>query len=386
MAVPLIQQIRVGSYIMGQRLRGNARYPLVLMLEPLFRCNLACPGCGKIDYEDDILNRRLSVEDCLGAVDECGAPVVSIPGGEPLLHRDIKAIVEGIVARKKFVYLCTNALLLEKRLDMFAPTPYLTFSVHLDGLREHHDRAVNQPGTFDRAVSAIKAAKARGFRVNVNCTLFDQMTAEEAAEFFDFSMNELGVEGITVSPGYAYERAPDQAHFLNRQKTKNLFRDILRIGQAKERKWRFSQSSLFMDFLAGNQTYECTPWGNPTRNIFGWQRPCYLLSEGYAPSFKALMEETEWERYGTGNYEKCADCMVHCGYEATAVTDTVKHPLKALRVWLKGPRTEGPMAPDVALDNQRPAQFVFEDLVKTLSERKAESKAKARTGERSDAA
>jgi hopanoid biosynthesis associated radical SAM protein HpnH len=386
LAVPLIQQIRVGSYIMAQRLRGNARYPLVLMLEPLFRCNLACPGCGKIDYEDDILNRRLSVEDCLGAVDECGAPVVSIPGGEPLLHRDIKAIVEGIVARKKFVYLCTNALLLEKRLDMFAPTPYLTFSVHLDGLREHHDRAVNQKGTFDRAVSAIKAAKARGFRVNVNCTLFDQMTAAEAAEFFDFSMNELGVEGITVSPGYAYERAPDQAHFLNRQKTKNLFRDILRIGQAKGRKWRFSQSSLFMDFLAGNQTYECTPWGNPTRNIFGWQRPCYLLSEGYAPSFKALMEETVWERYGTGNYEKCADCMVHCGYEATAVTDTVKHPLKALRVWLKGPRTHGPMAPDIALDNQRPAQFVFEDLVKTLSERKAESKAKAGTGERSDAA
>jgi hopanoid biosynthesis associated radical SAM protein HpnH len=386
LAVPLIQQIRVGAYVMRQRLRGNDRYPLVLMLEPLFRCNLACPGCGKIDYEDDILNRRLSVEQCLDAVDECGAPVVSIPGGEPLLHRDIKAIVEGIVARKKFVYLCTNALLLEKRLDMFTPTPYLTFSVHLDGLREHHDRAVDQEGTFDRAVSAIKAARARGFRVNVNCTLFNQMTAEEAAEFFSFAMDELGVEGITVSPGYAYERAADQEHFLNRNRTRNLFRDIFRIGKNTGRKWRFSQSTLFMDYLAGNQTYECTPWGNPTRNIFGWQRPCYLLSEGYAPSFKALMEETDWDSYGTGKYEKCANCMVHCGYEATAVTDTIKHPLKALKVFLKGPETEAPMAPDIALDNQRPAEFIFEDLVKRLSEKKAESEAKAGSGSRSDAA
>jgi hopanoid biosynthesis associated radical SAM protein HpnH len=387
LAVPLIQQIRVGAYVLGQKLRGNDRYPLVLMLEPLFRCNLACPGCGKIDYEDDILNRRLSVEDCLGAVDECGAPVVSIPGGEPLLHRDIKAIVEGIVARKKFVYLCTNALLLEKRLEQFTPTPYLTFSVHLDGLREHHDRAVDQEGTFDRAVSAIKAARARGFRVNVNCTLFNQMTAEEAAEFFSFAMDELGVEGITVSPGYAYERAADQEHFLNRKRTKTLFRDIFRLGKSQGRKWRFSQSTLFMDFLAGNRDYKCTPWGNPTRNIFGWQRPCYLLSEGYAPSFKALMDETDWDGYGTGNYEKCANCMVHCGYEATAVTDTLSHPLKALKVFLKGPETEAPMAPEISLENQRPAQFVFEDLVKRLSEQRAEaSKAKPGSGTRSDAA
>ena len=282
----------------------------------------------------------------------------------------------------------TNALLLEKKLDLFAPTPYLTFSVHLDGLREHHDRAVNQPGTFDRAVAAIRAAKARGFRVNVNCTLFEQMTAEEAATFFDFCMDELGVEGITVSPGYAYERAPDQEHFLNRQKTKTLFRDIFRLGRAGARKWRFSQSSLFMDFLAGNQSYHCTPWGNPTRNIFGWQRPCYLLSEGYAPSFRALMEETDWDSYGTGNYEKCADCMVHCGYEATAVTDTVAHPLKALRTWLRGPRTEGPMAPEIALDAQRPARYVFEDLVERVKARDLvrESKSETGPGQRSDAA
>jgi hopanoid biosynthesis associated radical SAM protein HpnH len=375
MAVPLIQQIRVGAYIMRQRLKGNERYPLVLMLEPLFRCNLACHGCGKIDYEDEILNRRLSAEECLQAVDECGAPVVSIPGGEPLLHKEIKEIVEGIIARKKFVYLCTNALLLEKRLDMFTPSPYLTFSVHLDGLEEHHDRAVDQKGVFQRAVKAIKAARDRGFRVNANCTLFDQMTAQEAAEFFDFCTNELKVEGITVSPGYAYERAPDQQHFLNRDRTKRLFRDIFDLGRG--RKWRFSQSSLFMDFLAGNQTYRCTPWGNPTRNIFGWQRPCYLISEGYAESFADLMESTEWDKYGTGNYEKCADCMVHCGYEPTAVADTVKHPLKALKVYLRGVRTDGPMAPEISLKDQRPAEYNFEQLVERLSERKLRSEAES---------
>ena len=378
MAVPLIQQIRVGAYVVKQRLMGVDKYPLVLMLEPLFRCNLACPGCGKIDYPDPILNKRLSVRECLDAVDECGAPVVSIPGGEPLLHKDIDRIVKGIVARKKFVYLCTNALLMEKKLHLFSPTPYLTFSVHLDGLEKHHDRAVAQEGVFKRAVAAIKSASAKGFRVNVNCTLFDQMTAPEAAEFFDFVTNDLGVEGITVSPGYAYERAPDQDHFLNRRKTKQLFRDIFKLGRG--RKWRFSQSTLFMDFLAGNQEYRCTPWGNPTRNVFGWQRPCYLLNEGYVASFAELMEETEWDIYGTGNYEKCADCMVHCGYEATAVADTVAHPLKALKVALRGFETDAPMAPEIPLDNQRPAEFVFEDVVKGLSE--AESGA----GARSDAA
>lgn len=378
MAVPLIQQARVGAYVFGKRLRGVDKYPLVLMLEPLFRCNLACPGCGKIDYEDDILDKRLSYEECMQAVDECGAPIVSIPGGEPLIHRDIKRIVDGIVARKKFVYLCTNALLLEKRLDDFTPTPYLTFSVHLDGLEDHHDHAVAQKGTFKRAVKAIKAAKARGFRVNINCTLFNQMTAEECAEFFDFCTNELEVEGITVSPGYAYERAPDQEHFLKREKTKNLFRDIFRLKGDK--KWRFSQSTLFMDFLAGNQRYACTPWGNPTRNVFGWQKPCYLLAEGYASSFSELMDTTDWDAYGTGNYEKCADCMVHCGYEPTAVVDTVKHPIKALQVFLRGIRTDGPLCDDIPLDNQRPAEFVFEDVVETMSQRLARTEAEGGSG------
>ena len=364
MGIPILQQVRVGAYILSKKLRGIERYPLVLMLEPLFRCNLACAGCGKIDYEDSILNKRLSLADCLAAVDECAAPIVSIPGGEPLLHREIGEIVEGIVARKRFVYLCTNALLLEKKLDRFRPSPYLTFSVHLDGLEEEHDRAVSQPGTFRRAVAAIKEARRRGFRVNVNCTVFSDMAPDRVAAFFDFCSRDLDVEGITVSPGYAYERAPDQSHFLNRRTTKQLFREVFK-RQGKKR-WRFSQSSLFLDVLAGNQAYRCTPWGNPTRNIFGWQRPCYLLGEGYVSSFRELMEDTDWDRYGTGNYEKCADCMVHCGYEPTAVADTVANPLKALVVALRGPRTDGPMSPEIPLENQRPAEFVFEGLVRSL--------------------
>ena len=361
MAIPLIQQIRVGAYVLKNKLKGLERYPLVLMLEPLFRCNLACPGCGKIDYEDEILNKRLTVKECLNAVDECGAPVVSIPGGEPLLHREIGEIVKGIIDRKKFVYLCTNALLLEKRLHLFKPTPYLTFSVHLDGLEDEHDKAVAQDGVFKKAVSAIRKAKALGFRVNLNCTLFDQTPASEIARFFDFASQNLEVEGITVSPGYAYERAPNQEHFLNREKTKNLFRDVFRFG--KGRKWRFSQSSLFLDFLAGNQSYKCTPWGNPTRNVFGWQKPCYLLAEGYASSFQSLMEETDWNSYGTGNYEKCADCMVHCGYEPTAVLDTLNHPLKALKTALFGVNTEKTMAPEIPLAGQRQAEYIFEDVI-----------------------
>ncbi|HXP77116.1 MAG TPA: adenosyl-hopene transferase HpnH [Stellaceae bacterium] len=356
MAVPLNQKLRVGTYIVKQHLMGVRRYPLVLMLEPLFRCNLACAGCGKIDYPDPILNQRLTVEQCLEAVDECGAPVISIAGGEPLLHREIEQVVEGIIARKKFVYLCTNALLMEKKIDRFKPNPFFVWSVHLDGDREMHDKSVCEEGVYDRAVAAIKLARDRGFRVNINCTLFDGTDPVRVAKFFDDVM-AMGVHGMTVSPGYAYERAPDQAHFLNRRKTKQLFRDIFRLGRGH--KWQFSQSSLFLDFLAGNQDYHCTPWGNPTRNYFGWQRPCYLLGEGYAKTFKELMAETDWDAYGTGNYEKCADCMVHSGYEATAVVDAVKRPLRALGVALSGIRTEGTMAEEIPLERQRPAEYVF---------------------------
>lgn len=340
MGIPLIQKYRVGLYILGKKLRGETRYPLVLMLEPLFRCNLACAGCGKIDHPEEVLDRRLSVEECLAAVDECGAPVVSIPGGEPLIHRDIARIVRGIVGRKKFVYLCTNGLLLARRLHEFDPSPYLTFSVHLDGNRRRHDASVCRTGVFDKAVEAVRLALARGFRVTLNCTLFQGESPEEVAGFLDFAM-ALGVEGVTISPGYSYERAPEQDIFLRRRGSQRLFREIFRLG--KGRGWRFNHSGLFLDFLAGNQAYDCTPWGSPTRNVFGWQKPCYLLvNEGQAPTFRALMAETAWERYGSGRNPKCANCMMHCGYEPTAVSDTFARPLTALRVLLRGPGTDGP--------------------------------------------
>ena len=345
MGVPLLQRVRVGSYLLGKRLRREKRYPLVLMLEPLFRCNLACAGCGKIDYPEKILNRRLSYEDCIGAAEECGAPVVSIAGGEPLIHKDMPRIVAGLVARKRFVYLCTNALLLKRCMVDYQPSPYLTFSIHLDGNEKRHDASVCRPGVFRKCVEVIRLARAQGFRVTVNCTLFQGETAEELAAFMD-SVMAMGVEGATISPGYHYERAPQQDIFMRRKESKQLFRDLFRSGRG--RKWRFNQSDLYLDFLAGNQSYQCTPWGNPTRNIFGWQRPCYLLvNEGYADSFRALMEETDWERYGVGRNPKCANCMVHCGFEATAVDDTVRHPIKALMLAIRGPRTSGAMAPEL---------------------------------------
>ena len=360
-----MQKARIGAYIVRQQLRRRKRYPLVLMLEPLFRCNLACAGCGKIDYPEEILNQRLSVDDCLKAVDECGAPVVSIAGGEPLLHKEIDTVVAGIIARRKFVYLCTNALLMKKRLSLFKPSPYFVWSVHLDGDREMHDRSVCEEGVYDRAVAAIAEAKAKGFRVNINCTLFNDADPERVARFFD-SVKALGVDGITVSPGYAYERAPDQAHFLNRAKTKQLFRDIFRRGRGGKA-WSFSQSGLFLDFLAGNQEYQCTPWGNPTRKVFGWQRPCYLLGEGYAKTFGELMDETDWDAYGTGNYEKCADCMVHSGFEATAVQDAVRHPLKAFGVSRRG-------VDDRRRDGARdPAGQAAAGAIRVLTARRAET-------------
>lgn len=354
MSIPLLQKYRIAKYVISQKLRGTKRYPVVLMLEPLFRCNLACAGCGKIDHPEEILNKRLTMEECLAAVDECGAPVVSIPGGEPLIHKDIVKIVEGIVARKKFIYLCTNALLLKKRLNDFTPSPYLTFSIHLDGLRERHDASVCQEGVFDKAIEVTKLALERGFRVTANCTLFQGESAEDIAEFMDYCM-ELGVEGVTISPGYSYQHAPQQEIFLRRSATKQLFREVFKLGRG--RNWRFNQSSMFLDFLAGNQSYQCTPWGNPTRNVFGWQKPCYLLvDEGYASSFKELMETTQWENYGTGRNPKCADCMVHCGYEPTAINDTFARPLKALSVFLRGPNTDGPFAPELPVTYADPAR------------------------------
>jgi hopanoid biosynthesis associated radical SAM protein HpnH len=345
MGVPLIQKYRIARHILGQKLRWNRRYSLVLMLEPLYRCNLACAGCGKTAFSEEILDRRLTRNECFSAVAECGAPVVSLAGGEPLMHAEMPDIVAGLIQRRKFIYLCTNGLLLKSRLGDYAPSPYLAFSIHLDGGRRRHDRLTGRPGAFDAAVAAMEELRLRGFRFIVNCTLYDEETAAEIGEFFDF-IGSLGCEGITVSPGYPYPHVSQQEMFLRRAHSKELFREIFRLG--KGRKWKFNQSSLFLDFLAGNRAYSCTPWGNPTRNVLGWQKPCYLLADGYAPTFRNLLEETEWPRYGPGRDPRCAHCMLHSGFEATAVNDAVAHPLRALYVAWRGPATCGPFAPDPA--------------------------------------
>jgi hopanoid biosynthesis associated radical SAM protein HpnH len=317
MSAPASQMLTVAAYVLKQRLAGRKRYPLVLMLEPLFRCNLACAGCGKIQYPAHVLKRNLTPEECFKAVEECGVPTVAIPGGEPLMHPQIKEIVDGLVARKKYIYLCTNALLLEEKLDLFTPSKYLSFSVHVDGEREHHDFSVCREGGYDIAIKGIQAAIARGFRITTNTTLFDGADPNSVRRFFD-EMMELGVEDMMLSPGYSYDKAPDQSHFMGRARSRRLFKAIL---SNRKPKWRFNNSSLYNEFLMGKRHFACTPWGMPTYNVFGWQKPCYLLQDGYADTFEELLAETEWANYGTesGN-PKCANCMVHSGYEASAVT------------------------------------------------------------------
>jgi hopanoid biosynthesis associated radical SAM protein HpnH len=332
MGIPLKQAIEVGKYVVKQKLSGNDRYPLVLMLEPLFRCNLECNGCGKIQYPEDILKKTMTPEQAFKAVDECGAPVVNIAGGEPLIHPQIKEMVEGILDRGKFLYLCTNAILLKRKLDLFKPHDRFTFTIHMDGLKEHHDACVSREGVFETAKEAILEAKRRGFRVTTNTTVFDGHPPEDLHKFFD-EMMDIGVDGMMISPGYSYEKAPVQDKFLKREKTKQLFREIIGPRKTKRGKhWDFNLSPLFLEFLEGKHDYQCTPWGCPNYNVFGWQRPCYLFSEdGYAQSFKELMEETNWDRYGVGRHQKCQDCMVHCGFEPTAVKDSMTSPTKMIK-------------------------------------------------------
>ena len=319
MPVPISQAWTVASYVLKQKIQGRKQYPLVLMLEPLYKCNLACAGCGKIQYPAHVLKQELSPEECFKAVDECGAPMVSIPGGEPLMHSQIEKIVEGLVARKKYIYLCTNALLLKEKLHLFKPSKYLTFSVHIDGQKEHHDFSVCREGGFELAIEGVREALKQGFRVTTNTTLFDGADPNSVRAFFD-EMMALGVEGMMLSPGYSYDKAPDQKHFLGRARTRRLFRAIL---SNRKPTWRFNQSMLFLEFLMGKRDFRCTPWGMPTYSIFGWQKPCYLLQDGYAETFTELMTTTEWDNFGTesGN-PKCANCMVHSGYEASGVDYT----------------------------------------------------------------
>ncbi len=319
MPVPVSQMWTVASYVVRQKLAGRKRFPLVMMLEPLFRCNLACAGCGKIQYPAHILKRNLSPEECWKAAEECGAPVVAIPGGEPLMHPEIHTIVEGLVARKKYVYMCTNALLLKEKLHLFQPSKYFSFSVHLDGEKDAHDFAVCREGGYEIALEGVKEALRRGFRVTTNTTLFDGADPASVRRFFD-EMMDLGIEGMMLSPGYSYDKAPDQQHFLGRARTRRLFQTIL---SNRKPNWRFNMSPMFLEFLMGKRDFPCTPWGMPTYNLFGWQKPCYLMQDGYADTYQELLETTAWENYGfeSGN-PKCANCMVHSGYEASAVNFT----------------------------------------------------------------
>ncbi len=323
MAIPLRQSLKVGAYVAKQRLKGNTKFPLVLQLEPLYQCNLACAGCGKIQHPDEILRKRLTVQQCIHAVEECGAPIVSIAGGEPLVHEEIDQIASALVERKRFVYLCTNALLLERKLDRFKPSPYFSWSVHVDGLRQRHDESVCREGVFDKAVDAIREAKHRGFRVSTNSTFFEPDDASSIRGLLDYLNDELQVDVMQISPGFAYEKAPDQDHFLGVEMTRQIFREAFSGG--RRQRWRLNHSPLFLDFLEGKVDLECTPWGIPCYSVFGWQRPCYLMADGgYARSYRELLEETDWSRYGRGRHPKCSNCMAHCGYEPSAVAVTAQ--------------------------------------------------------------
>ena len=337
MAVPLRQAMKVGAYVARQKLRRNEKFALVLQLEPLYQCNLACAGCGKIQHPNDILSRRLSVQQCVDAVEECGAPIVSIAGGEPLVHKEIDQIATALIERKRFVYLCTNAILLERKLDLFQPSPYFSWSIHIDGLRERHDESVCREGVFDKAIAAIKEAKRRGFRVTTNTTFFDMDNAKSIRDVLDFLNDDVQVDSMQISPGYAYEKAPDQEHWLQVERTHSIFRDA--FGEGRRRRWRLNHSPLYLDFLEGKVDFACTAWGIPSYSVLGWQRPCYLMADGYAASYKELLETTPWENYGRGRDERCANCMAHCGYEPTAVvatTDSLRESLRATRETLRG--------------------------------------------------
>jgi len=334
MAIPLRQSLRVGAYVARQKLAGREKFPLLVELEPLFQCNLACAGCGKIQHPEPVLRRRMPVEQAIGAIEECGAPMVSIAGGEPLIHPEIDQIVEGLIERKKFVYLCTNALLMERKLHKFRPSPYFAWAVHIDGLRERHDESVCREGVFDKAVSAIRAAQQAGFRVTTNTTFFTHDSPKTIRAVLDFLNDELKVDRMMISPAYAYEKAPDQEHFLGVRQTHELFRRAFADG--RRRRWRLNHSPLFLDFLEGKVDFECTPWGIPSYSLFGWQRPCYLMADGYAETYQELIETTDWSRYGRGRDPRCENCMAHCGYEPTAMLATARSLKQSLRAVVSG--------------------------------------------------
>ena len=328
MPIPMKQNLRIGAHLFRQRLKGRTHYPFIVEIEPLFTCNLSCPGCGKIQHPTEILRKRLTVDDVVNAVEESDAPMVSIAGGEPLLHPQIAEMVQALVERKVYVYLCTNAVLLKRRIDKFTPSEFFSFVVHMDGLKERHDAAVDREGVFDTAVEAIRDAKQRGFRVTTNSTFFNTDSPKTVRDLLDFLNDDLGVDAMMISPAYAYEKAPDQEHFLGVEQTRELFRKAF---DGKRKKWRLNHSPLFLDFLEGKREFECTPWGIPSYSVLGWQRPCYLMADSYASSYKELIETTDWSKYGRGKDPRCANCMAHCGYEPSAVIASMGSLRQSLR-------------------------------------------------------
>jgi hopanoid biosynthesis associated radical SAM protein HpnH len=338
MAMPLRQTIRLGTYLFSQRmLRRREKFPLLVELEPLFACNLKCDGCGKIQHPANILKQRMPVAKAVEAVVGSGAPMVSIAGGEPLMHPQIDEIVRQLLARKKYVFLCTNAVLLRKKLDLFTPSPRFAFTVHIDGLRERHDQSVSKEGVFDEAIEAIKEAKRRGFRVTTNSTFFNTDTPQTVIEVLNFLNDDMGIDEMMLSPAYAYQKAPDQEHFLGVEQTRELFKKAFASGNRK--RWRLNHSPLFLDFLEGKVDFPCTAWAIPNYSVFGWQRPCYLMDDGHVESYQELIDETDWDRYGRGKDPRCSNCMAHCGYEPTAVLATMsslKETIRAARSTVRG--------------------------------------------------
>ncbi|SDF09527.1 adenosyl-hopene transferase HpnH [Pseudonocardia oroxyli] len=321
MGMPMRQSIRLGTYLMKQKIKRVDKFPLLVELEPLFACNLKCNGCGKIQQPAHLLKQRMPVEQAVNAIVESGAPMVSIAGGEPLMHKEMDVIVQRLLDLDKIVFLCTNAVLLPKHLHRFTPHKNFAWMVHIDGLRERHDESVSKEGVFDQAVEAIRMAKEAGFRVNTNTTFFDTDTPQDVIDVLDYLNDELGVDLMQISPGYAYEKAPDQEHFLGVQQTRELFKKA--FGDGRRKKWRLNHSPVFLDFLEGRVDLDCTAWAIPSYSLLGWQKPCYLLDDGHVKTYRELVEGTDWEAYGRGKDERCANCMAHCGYEPSAVMATM---------------------------------------------------------------